>query len=81
MHGILRRALFACVPMVCLSLAISGCTAQPAVDMPVAAMEDGVAAFLGNDDPAGQVRALLVYHDGEPVLQRYTRPTHGIPDP
>lgn len=56
-----------------LATACSGGSTATADGAEIAArIEPEVAAFLETVDPYDQVRAVLVYHDGEPVLERYT---------
>ncbi len=59
-----------------LATACAGGTTATADDAEIAAqIEAEVEAFLETVDTHGQVRAVLVYHDGEPVLERYTGAT------
>lgn len=59
-----------------LASACAGGSTATADDAEIAAqIEPEVEAFLETVDTYGQVRAVLVYHDGEPVLERYTGAT------
>ncbi|KAB7739774.1 serine hydrolase [Nostocoides sp. F2B08] len=49
----------------------SGTTAEDTADE----VEPAVEEYLAAVDPEGQVRAVLVHRDGEPVVQRYTGTT------
>lgn len=54
---------------------LGACAAEPSAEpvgpQTVAAIQTGVEDFLDAADPYGQVRAVLVYRDGEPVLESY----------
>lgn len=69
-----RTLLFTAVTAVLLgSTAACGSPTESAPVADVAAqLESDVDAFLETTDPAGQVRAVLVHKDGEPVLERYS---------
>jgi len=59
-----------------LATACAGGSTAPADDAEIAAqIEPEVEAFLETADTHDQVRAVLVYHDGEPVFERYTGAT------
>ena len=66
------------VGMLLTSLAISGCTggSQAGIaDDEVAQIEKGVDDYLSVSDREGLLRALLVSHDGELVIERYADST------
>ncbi len=65
-------ALASCVAL--LATACSGGTTADDAEI-AAQIEPEIEAFLETVDTYGQVRAVLVYHDGEPVLERYTGAT------
>lgn len=55
---------------------VAGCSTSASSPTDVAAaVEADLAAYLEQADRHGQTRAILVYHEGEPVLQRYTGAT------
>ena len=59
----------------CALLTLNGCFAAPAGPdgkAIAAEIEEEVAEFFVEADEARQVRAILIYHDGEPVLEQYT---------
>jgi CubicO group peptidase (beta-lactamase class C family) len=54
----------------------TGCSASgPTPEEVAASMGPAVDDYLADVDPEGQVRALLVHHDGELVLERYVDST------
>ena len=57
-----------------VALLLTGCsasTADPDPDDLTVLIEPDVEEYLADADPAGQVRAVLVHHDGVPLLERY----------
>lgn len=59
-----------------LTAALGGCSETPSSPTDLAAaIEADVTAYLERADPHGRTRAVLVYHHGEPVLERYTGAT------
>ena len=65
--------------VVVLGLFLAACSSEPDDDPPqgvdVARLTAEVNGFLAAVDQAGKVRAVLIYHDGAPVLEQYTRST------
>jgi CubicO group peptidase (beta-lactamase class C family) len=52
--------------------ALAGCTASsPTAEELAADIRPAMEEYLGAIDPEGQVRAVLVHHDGEPVVEHY----------
>ena len=75
MYAHVTRTVLAITMIVGASLALNGCIRTP--DEPdgesiAGQIGDDLDAFLENGDDADQVRAVLVYHDGEPLLERYS---------
>ena len=53
-------------------VALAGCTAtSPPPDELAADIRPAIEQYLAEVDPEGQVRAVLVHHDGEPVVEHY----------
>ena len=78
MNSRVRRVVPAVALLVGAALVLDGCfAASPRRDASEVAseIEDDIAAFLVNADDADQVRAVLIYHNGEPVLEQYTGAT------
>ena len=72
-----RRRALAVSLVVSASLGLGGCLGTPLArdtgDVADIAgeIDADLSAFLAGGDSAGQVRAVLVYHKGQPVLERY----------
>lgn len=69
------RVVLAAALAGCALLTLNGCFAAPAGPdgkAIAAEIEEEVAEFFVEADEARQVRAVLVYHDGEPIIERYT---------
>lgn len=65
-----RRCTWVCIVAVAvLSTGCSTSTADP--DKLAALVEPDVEEYLAEADPTGQVRAVLVHHDGVPLVERY----------
>ena len=62
--------------MAALALLLAGCSdSGPTAQQVASEVEPAVEEYLAAVDPEGQVRAVLVHRDGEPVVQRYTGTT------
>ncbi|GAA1974830.1 serine hydrolase [Microbacterium pumilum] len=77
MSARVSRTVLAIVLVTGASLALNGCIRtpddpdRPDVESIAVQIEEDLDEFLRDGDDAGQVRAVLVYHDGEAVLERY----------
>lgn len=64
-----------CGAVVIAGVVLGGCTVDPSLEPvapeAVAAIQTGVDEFLARADRHGQVRAVLIYRDGEPLLESY----------
>lgn len=67
----------AAVVLLALATGCGGGTGTVDAEEIAAQIEPEIEAFLETVDRYDQVRAVLVYHDGEPVLERYTDATPG----
>ena len=57
-----------------MALLLTGCSASTADADPddlTVLIEPDVEEYLADADPAGQVRAVLVHHEGVPLMERY----------
>ena len=52
-------------------MALTGCSASPTPEELAVDVLPAVEKYLAEIDPEGQVRAVLVLHDGEPVVEHY----------
>jgi len=52
-------------------MALTGCSASPTPEELAVDVLPAVEKYLAEIDPEGQVRAVLVHHGGEPVVEHY----------
>ena len=52
-------------------MALTGCSASPTPEELAVDVLPAVVKYLTEIDPEGQVRAVLVHHGGEPVVEHY----------